>query len=252
MSSNGSQSGARPAGAPFLTTRWSVVLAAGQGDQPRSRKALEELCEGYWRPLYAYVRRRGHDREAARDLTQGFFTLLLEKNAVRGADPSRGRFRAWLLGALKHHLANEWDRERALKRGGGRALLSLDFERADEELALEPADPRTPEHAFERDWALAVLARAFAQLERAWTERERAPLFEALRGSLVAGGTTESYRLIGERLGLSEGAVKVAAHRLRRSFREALRAEIAETVEGEAELEEELRHLIEALGAPGG
>ena len=234
--------------AAFLTTRWSVVVAAGRPDEPRSRAALAELCEAYWRPVYAFVRRRGQAREDARDLTQAFFARLLEKNAVVGADPERGRFRGWLLGALKHFLANEWDRAHALKRGGGVVPLSLDFETADERLALEPAHDLTPERAYEREWALAVLERAFDALEAEHVARGRGELFAALKDTLVGGEA--SHAQIAAALGLSEGAVKVAAHRLRRAFREVLRSQIAETVEGEAELERELGELIAALGAP--
>jgi RNA polymerase sigma factor (sigma-70 family) len=233
----------------FLTTRWSVVRGAAGGDEPRARAALEDLCAAYWKPLYAFARRRGAAREDAADLTQGFFARLLERRDVGGADPARGRFRAYLLGAFKHHLANEAERERALKRGGGVAPLRLDFEAAEVGLALEPADPRTPERAFERDWALAVLARAFARVEADYRERGRGVLFEALRGTLAPGSEPAGWRSIAQGLGQSEGAVKVAAHRLRRAFRAALRAEIAETVEGEEALEAELAHLIEALGA---
>lgn len=237
------------AGASFLTTRWSVVRGASGADMPRARAALAELCEAYWKPLYAFARRRCLAREDAADLTQAFFARLLEKRDVGGADPARGRFRAYLLGAFKHHLANEAERARAGKRGGGAAPLRLDFDAAEAGLALEPADPRTPERAFERDWALAVLARAFARVEAEHRARGRGLLFEALRNTLAPGGESASYREIGHSLGQSEGAVKVAAHRLRRAFRDALRAEIAETVEGEAALEAELAHLIEALGA---
>ncbi len=222
------------------------MLAAGRADEPRCRAALSELCTAYWRPLYAYVRRRGHTREDARDLTQAFFTDLLERNSVLAADPGRGRFRGWLLGGLKHFLANEWDRARALKRGGGEALLSLDFDTAEERLALEPGHELTPESAFERDWALSVLERVFARLERQWAARGRGELFGALKPTLLGEGA-EGYRLLGERSGLSEGAIKVAAHRLRRGFRAALRAEIAQTVPSEADLEEELGLLIAAL-----
>jgi RNA polymerase sigma factor (sigma-70 family) len=236
-----------PAGS-FLTTRWSVVRGAVGSDEPRARAALAELCEAYWKPLYAYARRRGMPREDAADLTQGFFARLLERRDVGGADPTRGRFRAYLLGAFRHHLANEAERERALKRGGGVAPLRLDFDAAEAGLRIEPVDPRTPERAFERDWALAVLARALARVEADYRARGRAPLFEALRGTLVPGGELASYRELGAELGQSEGALKVAAHRLRRAFRAGLRAEIAETVEDEAALEAELSHLIEALG----
>ena len=238
----------RPA-ASFLTTRWSVVRGAVGADEPRARAALEQLCEAYWKPLYGFARRRGMGPEDAADSTQAFFARLLEKRDVGGADPARGRFRAYLLGAFKHHLANEAERERAAKRGGGVAPLRLDFEAAEAGLRLEPVDPRTPERAFERDWALAVLGRAFARVEADYRRRGRAPLFEALRGTLVPGGEVASYREVAEGLGQSEGAVKVAAHRLRRAFRTELRAEIAETVEDEAALEAELAHLIEALGS---
>jgi RNA polymerase sigma factor (sigma-70 family) len=234
---------------PFLTTRWSVVLEAGRGDEPSSRKALGELCEAYWYPLYAYVRRRGHRQEDAQDLTQAFFARLLEKNGVVGADPERGRFRAFLLGALKHFLANEWDREQAQKRGGGRPILSLDFRSADERFVREPMDNATPERAFERTWALAVLESALARLESDYRARGRGAIFERLRGSLVARGELDSYRDIARELGTSEGAVKVAAHRLRQAFRAALRAEIAETVGGPEDLEHELGLLIAALGS---
>lgn len=232
----------------FLTTRWSVVRGAAGADEPRARAALAELCEAYWKPLYAYARRRGSSREDAADSTQAFFARLLEKRDVGGADPARGRFRAYFLGAFKHHLANEVERARAFKRGGGVVPLRLDFDAAEAGLALEPADPRTPERAFERDWALAVLARAFARLEADYRERGRAVLFEALRGTLAPGAQAPGWRAIAQTLGQSEGAVKVAAHRLRRGFRAQLRAEIAETVEGEEALEAELAHLIEALG----
>jgi RNA polymerase sigma factor (sigma-70 family) len=236
-----------PGPASFLTTRWSVVLAAGRPGEAPARAALADLCSAYWRPLYAYVRRRGYDGEDARDLTQAFFARLLEKNGVEGADPERGRFRAWLLGALKHFLANEWDRSQAQKRGAGRSMLSLEFESADERLRLEPAHELTPERAFERDWALSVLERAFQRLESDWTARGRRELFLGLKPALV-GESGEPLRSLGQRLGQSEGAVKVAAHRLRRAFRAALRREIAETVETEEEVEEELAALIAALG----
>lgn len=239
--------GGAPGPASFLTTRWSVVLTAGRPGEARAQAALADLCAAYYRPIYGYVRRRGNGVEDARDLTQAFFARLLEKNSVVGADPRRGRFRAWLLGTLKHFLANEWDRSQAQKRGAGRVPLSLEFESADERLALEPAHALTPERAFERDWALSVLERAFLALESEWTARGRGELFRALK-PLLSGEPGESLRSIGQRLGQSEGAVKVAAHRLRRAFRAALRREIAETVEGDGEVEGELAALIEALG----
>jgi len=238
-----------PGETPFLTTRWSVVLAAGHGEAPAMKRALAELCETYWYPLYAYVRRRGHRAEDAQDLTQAFFARLLEKNAVGAADPERGRFRAYLLGALKHFLANEWDKASAQKRGGGRAPIPLDFEAADVRFASEREEALTPERAYERSWALAVLERALARLEGEYLARGREALFARLKANLVAPSGESSYREVGAELGMTEGAVKVAVHRLRQAFREALRKEIAETVGGADELEEELRALIAALGS---
>jgi RNA polymerase sigma-70 factor (ECF subfamily) len=234
---------------PFLTTRWSVVLTAGRGSGPDSRRALAELCETYWYPLYAYVRRRGHRAEDAQDLTQAFFTRLLEKKAVEAADPRRGRFRAFLLASLKNFLANEWNRERAQKRGGGRTALSLDFEAADARFVAEPRDDLTPDRAYERSWALAVLDRALARLATDHAERGRSRLFERLEGTLVAGGPRVPYRELAVELGMTEGAVKVAVHRLRASFREVLRREVSHTVGGPEELEAELQDLIAALAA---
>ena len=241
--------GSPPGETPFLTTRWSVVLAAGHAAEPGSRRALGELCETYWYPLYAYVRRRGYRGEDARDLTQAFFTRLLEKNAVGAADPDRGRFRAFLLGALKNFLANEWDREQAQKRGGGRRVLSLDFEAAEGRFSPEPEDPAPPDNAFEREWALEVLQRALQRLREEYAGKGRAQLFAKLEGCLVPGGATKAYKQLALELAMSEGAVKVAVHRLRSAFREALREEISQTVRGPEELEEELRDLIAALSS---
>jgi RNA polymerase sigma-70 factor (ECF subfamily) len=210
---------------------------------------LAELCETYWYPLYAYVRRRGHRAEDAQDLTQAFFARLLEKNAVGAADPSRGRFRAFLLAALKNFLAGEWNREHAEKRGGGRPLVSIDFREADARFVREPEDEITPEVAFERSWALAVLGRALARLQEEYAARGRSRVFERLEATLVAGRSEVSYRELASDLSMTEGAVKVAVHRLRRGFREALRREVSETVGSADELEDELRGLIAALGA---
>lgn len=234
---------------PFLTTRWSMVLAAGS-EREDSASALAELCETYWYPLYAFVRRRGHSAEDARDLTQAFFTRLLEKNAVGVADPDRGRFRAFLLGALKHFLANEWNRARAEKRGGGQRLLSIDYGAADERFDNDPQDDATPERAFERSWALEVLERALARLEAEYSRRGKQRVFTELRETLVAGGEPPSYKQAAARLSMTEGAIKVAVHRLRQGFREALRREIAQTVGGAEDLDAELRDLVAALGRP--
>jgi RNA polymerase sigma-70 factor (ECF subfamily) len=226
-----------------------LVLTAGRGSGPDARRALEELCETYWYPLYAYVRRRGHRPEDAQDLTQAFFTRLLEKNAVEAADPRRGRFRAFLLASLKNFLANEWNRERAEKRGGGRVALSLDFAAADARFVREPEDGLTPERAYERNWALEVLERALARLEAEHAERGRERLFARLKSTLIAGGPRVPYRELAAELDMTEGAVKVAVHRLRATFRDALRREVSHTVGGAEELEAELRDLIAALGS---
>lgn len=233
---------------PFLTTRWSVVVEAGKVGTPTARAALSELCEIYWYPLYAYVRRRGNSPEDAADLTQAFFARLLEKNVVGVADPARGRFRAFLLGSLKNFLANEWDKVHAQKRGGGARPLSLDFEIADEKFKREPVSRLTPEMEFERNWALAVLERALSRLEAEYEKRGKRKLFERLKVALVSAEDADSRLAMAKDLGMTEGAVKVALHRMRAAFRESLRSEIAETVGAERDLEDELRALIEALG----
>lgn len=233
---------------PFLTTRWSVVAEAGKVGTPAAKAALSELCATYWYPLYAYVRRRGHSQEDAQDLTQAFFARLLEKNVVLAADPARGRFRAFLLGSLKNFLANEWDRVHAQKRGGGIAPLSLDFETADERFQREPATHLTPELEYERNWALAVLERAMTRLEREYQKRGKQTLFARLKQALVAPDDSDSRLSMAKGLGMTEGAVKVALHRMRAAFRESLRQEIADTVGADRELDDELRTLIEALG----
>ena len=233
--------------APFLTTRWSLVLEAGRPEDATSRAALSELCATYWYPLYAYVRRRGYKFEAAKDLTQAFFARLLEKHVVSAADPTRGRFRSFLLGSLKNFLANEWDRETAQKRSGGKAVFSLDFVAADERYVREPAHVATPEKEFERNWALAVLERALARLEKDFAARGKRALFERLKGSLVISDDDEPRRQMGADLGMSEGAVKVALHRMRAAFGEALRKEIEETVHGQRDVDDELQILINAL-----
>ena len=235
---------------PFLTTRWSLVLEAGKPADESSRRALSELCGTYWYPLYAFVRRRGYRREDAQDLTQAFFARLLEKQVVVAADPARGRFRSFLLGSLKNFLANEWDRERTQKRGGGRALLSLDFQLADERFVREPVTHATPEKEFERNWALAVLERALGRLKAEYEGRGKQALFERLKGALTSTDDDEPRRAMASDLSMTEGAVKVALHRMRHAFRDALREEIAETVGAERDVEDELRALIDALAAP--
>lgn len=250
----GRNNSARPAAAVgpggFETTRWTLVLTAGADGSASARRALSELCAAYWYPLYAFVRRQGHDPDSAQDLTQGFFARLLERRIVATADPARGRFRAYLLGALKHFLADERDRAAALKRGGGRVVSSIDsvdLREAETRYAAEPAHRDTPEKAFDRRWAMTLLGEVLARLRAEMEADGKGPLFEALKDTLGASDDGRSYRDVGESLAMSEGAVKVAAHRLRRRYRELLRAQIAQTVASPGEVDDEIRHLFEAL-----
>ena len=233
----------------FATTRWSLVLAAGQRSSPQSSAALATLCENYWYPLYAYVRRRGHDADEAQDFTQAFFARLLEKNDLAAADPERGRFRSFLLASLKHFLANEWDRNRAQKRGGCRSVLSIDFGTAEERYRAEPAHDLTPEKIFERRWALVLLENVLARLHDESAQAGKADSFDRLKGFLTGEQPAVTYGQLAAELNTSEGALKVAVHRLRRRYRELLRAEIEETVADPQEIDQEIRDLFSALGS---
>jgi DNA-directed RNA polymerase specialized sigma24 family protein len=232
----------------FATTHWSVVRAAGRPDSAGYQQALESLCQTYWFPLYAYLRRHGYGSDVAEEHTQAFFARLLEKRGLRLADPKRGRFRSFLLAALKHFVANEAKRARAKKRGGGRRVLGLDFEHAERRYSLEPADELSPEKLFERSWALTVLDSTMSRLKRESVEADKGKLFEQLKVYLTADKSSVLYRDAAERLDMSEGAVKVAVHRLKRRYRELLRDEIARTVSSEEQVDEEIRHLFTALG----
>ena len=237
-----------PAGpAAFVTTHWSVVLAAGRADTTRARDALAGLCQTYWHPLYAYVRRLGHSPADAQDLTQEFFARLLAKNYLAAADESRGRFRSFLLASLKHFLANEWDKARAQKRGGGEIPIPIDPAAAATGCVFEPADPVTAEKIYERRWALTLLDLVLRRLRQEYAAAGREKLFEELKPTLTEARRSVRYAEIAIRLGSSEGAVKVAVHRLRQRYREVLRAEIADTVAGPGEVEDELRNLFAAL-----
>jgi RNA polymerase sigma-70 factor (ECF subfamily) len=237
-----------PLGAPqFLTTRWTVVLAAGGADAARSGEALEALCRAYWYPLYAWVRRQGRSPEDAEDLTQAFFASLLARRDLGGADRAKGRFRSFLLASMKHFLANERDRARAQKRGGGQPLLALDAGSAETRYALEPSHGESADRVFERRWALTLLDATLARLRAEYARDGKERLFDELKETLAAGRGEVPYAGIGARMGMGEGAVKVAAHRLRRRYREALRSEIADTVASPGEVEEELRHLHAAV-----
>jgi RNA polymerase sigma factor (sigma-70 family) len=231
----------------FATTRWSQVLAAGQVQTRDSREALSRLCESYWYPLYAYVRRWGYDAEQAQDLTQEFFARLLEKHYLRSADPSRGRFRSFLLAALKHFLANERDRAGAVKRGGRATVISLEMENAEGRYSLEPPDLETPETIYERRWALTLLERTLSRLAREFQATGKQALFARLEGYLTGEQDGLPYSHLAAELGMSEGAVKVTIHRLRRRFGTLLREEIGETVATPAEVDDEIRELFHAL-----
>ena len=231
----------------FATTRWSVVMAAGGDSTQASRTALSELCGTYWYPLYAFARRRGASEHEAQDLVQGFLADLLERESVRHADPERGRFRSFLLKAFQNYVGHQRDRARAQKRGGGKAPLSLDFEDGERRYQLEPVDALTPERVFERRWALTVLGRAVERLRERMASQGRGEWFAVMEPHLAAGTGAPPHAETAERLGMKEGAVKVAVHRLRARYREAIRAEIAETVEGRSAIDAEIRRLMDAL-----
>ncbi len=231
----------------FQTTHWSVVLAATQSETSHAEEALAKLCGAYWRPLYAYIRRRGYNTEDAQDLTQEFFARLLGRGFLRLADRSRGRFRSFLLKSLQHFLVNDWVRRQAQKRGGGTRVLSLDEQEAERCYLNHPADQLTPDSLYDRSWAMTLLERAMAQLGENYAAAGKRDLFEHLKSLLLVEGTEASYRCLAGRLGLSEGAAKVAVHRLRRRFRDTLRAEIAQTVDSPEAVDEELRCLMAAM-----
>jgi RNA polymerase sigma-70 factor (ECF subfamily) len=233
----------------FATTHWSLVLQAADSQAPAAAAALEQLCGAYWYPLYAFVRRSGHGPEEARDLTQEFFARLLQKKWIAEADPQRGRFRTFMVTALKHFLANEWHRSNALKRGGGREIIPLDGLEPEQHYALEPQDGATPESIYQRQWALTLVGRAQERLRQemvAAGERER---FEALEPTLAGERTTENYASLAEQFKVSETGVKSMVVRLRRRFRQLLLEEVRQTLSPEEDAESELRELFTALGA---
>ena len=231
----------------FATTQWSVVLAAGDASGQDARDALARLCEAYWYPLYAYVRRRVGDAHEAQDLTQAFFAHLFEKHTIARADRSRGRFRAFLLTALKHFLANERDKARSLKRGGGRVEVSLDFDAGESRYRIEPADKLTAELLYERRWILTLLDHVLERLRRELLAAGKGDQFEQLKGALTGEATAEQYERAAEALGISAAAAKQAAYRMRKRYRELFRAEVARTVEDEAAVDDEIGRLLETL-----
>ena len=231
----------------FQSTQWSLVLAAGRGETGVARDAIEVICGTYWQPLYGYVRRRGHGPEDAQDLTQTFFTRLLEDNGFAGVDPAKGKFRSFLLASLKHFLANEWDRVQARKRGGGAVIVRLDLPATEARYAAQLARHDTPEDHFERQWALALLERVMARLRRDSEVGGSAARFDALKVTLTGQRSAVPYAELAARLGMTEGALKVAVHRLRRRYRDMLRQEVAATLSLDGDVDEELRHLFSVL-----
>ncbi|MEK7782206.1 MAG: sigma factor [Verrucomicrobiota bacterium] len=242
-----SQSSSAP-GDIFATTHWTVVLAAGQRHTPQSDHALEELCRTYWFPLYAYVRRRGYAKADAEDLVQAFFARFLAKNYLAGLSEERGRFRAFLLAALKNFLTNEWKKSQRLKRGGGERMLSLDWESADTKFQVAATNEPNPEQVFDREWALALLAKVIERLQAECAAEGKAQLFEQLKVFLTAGKGEAAHAEVARGLGMEEGAVRVAVHRLRKRYRVLLREEITQTLSDPAMVDEEMRALFGAFG----
>ncbi len=231
----------------FPTTQWSVVLAGADSANPESRRALELLCGRYWYPIYAHARFLGHDPDPAQDLTQGFFAYVLEKHALRVADPQRGRFRAFLKGTFAHFVANERRTARAQKRGGGQPDLSFDLDTAESRYRFEPVETCTPEQNFERAWARNLLERSLDRLAAEMEAEGAGERFRRLEALLTDKPDGATYREIGRGLGISEGAVKGAVHRMRRRFGRVLRDEVAQTVGDPEHVEDELRHLFAVL-----
>jgi RNA polymerase sigma-70 factor (ECF subfamily) len=244
----GPSSQSTPPGDIFATTHWTVVLAAGRRHTPQSDRALEELCRTYWFPLYAFVRRRGYSKEDAEDLTQAFFARLLEKRYLEGLERERGRFRAFLLASLKHFLINEWKRGARQKRGGGHANLSLDWETADTQFQFATTNERSPDTAFDREWAVALLGKVIERLQSECAAEGHGRRFEQLQVFLTAGKGARPYAEAARALDMEEGAVRVVVHRLRKRYRHLLRDAIANTLSDPAQVDEEMRALFGAFG----
>ncbi|MBN1555829.1 MAG: sigma-70 family RNA polymerase sigma factor [Phycisphaerae bacterium] len=236
-----------PAGR-FAATRWSVVLAAGgETDATDTRRALEELMRAYWFPLYVFLRRRGESAQQAEDLVQGFLTRMLEKRDLSAVDRAKGKFRSFLLASLKHYLANEYDKARAKKRGGGVEVVALDSLQAEARYAVEPSDDMTPERLFDRRWALEVLEQVLRRLEEEYADSGKARLFETIKECLTPQRSRLTHADYAQRLGMSPGALKVAVHRMRKRYRQLLHDEIAQTVESPDQVEEEIQYLQKSL-----
>lgn len=236
---------------PFVSTRWTVVLTAAEANPADASDAFGKLYRDYWPPLYAYVRRCGHEPSAAEDITQDFFVALLEKQRLTGLKREGGRFRSFLLTALKNHLANDWDRVHAAKRGNGVALLSLDEVTAESTYQTLAQETVPPEQLFDRQWALNLLQLARTGLESELATSGKGDLVRVLGPFLLGGSPVGTYSDLGAQVGLSEGALKVTTHRLRKRFGELLRQEIARTVDDPSEVSAELRHLMTVVGRGG-
>jgi RNA polymerase sigma-70 factor (ECF subfamily) len=231
----------------FVTTHWSLVLAASDLSTPEAEQALGLLCRAYWYPLYAFTRRRGYAPEDAQDLTQGFFAHLFEKRSLGLADPKRGRFRSFLLASLKNYLANDWDKRLTAKRGGAHPHVSFDEFLAEQRYGNEPRQPAAPETLFDQAWALALLEQALGKLRAEFVAAGKQPLFDQLKPALTGQRTPLSYAELAVRFAISEGAVKVIVHRMRQRFGELIRAEIVQTVADPADVDEEMRYFISVL-----
>jgi RNA polymerase sigma-70 factor (ECF subfamily) len=234
------------AASTFPATRWTVILTA-QGRGEDAKLALNDLCGIYWQPVYGFLRRKGNSPSDAEDLTQGFFAELLSRGSFDGVAEEKGRLRTFLLKAVTRHMINEHEKTRAAKRGGGQALLSLDFESAESNYHIEPGHTITPELEFERQWALQILDIALAEVREDAETNGRSALFDDLKGMISLDATLAPYEDIAARHNLTEGAVKAAAHRLRQGFRTALRRAIAQTVSTEEEVDDEIRHLFDVF-----
>ena len=232
----------------FQSTRWSLILTAREGDRDEAREALAALCGAYWYPLYAFIRRKGHDAEAARDLVQGFFARLLERGDLASVDRAKGRFRSFLMAACSHYLANQSDHDRAKKRGGGRATISIDRLKAEGRYDREPADHLTAERLFEKQWAMALLDQVLGLLEAEMARAGKSRQFEALRPALLGSAERAPYARIAAELDMTEEAARAAARRLRRRYRELLREEVARTLDDPAGVEAEILALFATLG----
>lgn len=231
----------------FVTTHWSVVLAAGHAASDGADVALEKLCRAYWWPLYAFVRRRGYAAHDAQDLTQEFFARLLAKDFLRAVDRSKGKFRSFLLAALEHFLAKEWRNSRAQKRGGKFSFVSIDDDSAEQPFLQVPASNLSPEQLFEQQWAITLLEQAVAKLREEFRMAGKQALFDELKIFLTGEKPSVSYAELSAKLGMTEAALKMAISRMRQRYGELLRAEIANTVSDPTEVEEELQALFRAL-----